>query len=125
MIMKKDTLGTKMKVLCISILLVSFVIVMYVLDKELGWGFEKIISCILISVYVFFLTPTIKYIINWFSTLSAEESFYAGFDIGYFGIIELILIDPFVGMMYYLNKRFTKKSSGGNNIVMVGWYLVN
>lgn len=123
--MKMDTLGTKMKVLCTSILLVSFVIVMYFLDKELEWGFEKIISCILISVYAFFLPPTIKYIINWFSTLSMEESFYAGFEIGYYGIIELILIDPFVGMMYYFNKRFTKNSNGGNNIIMVGWYLVN
>lgn len=123
--MKVDSLATKMKVAFISILLVILVVAMYFLDKELAWGFEKILSCIFISIYVFFLPPTVKYIINWFVTLSMEEAFYAGFEIGYYGIIGLILIDPFVGMMYYLNKRFTKNSNGGRNIIMVGWYLVN
>ncbi len=122
--MQNDSIITKIKVLAISIVIVVFVIIAYCLDKELAWGLEKVLSCILISIYAFFLPPTIKYITNWFKNLSVEEAFYEGFRIGYRGLFVLIIIDPFVGAMYYFNKKFIKNNNGGNNIVMVGWYLM-
>ena len=55
-----------------------------------------------------FFSPMIKYIINWFKTAALEESVYVGYKIGYYGIVGLILIDPIVGVMYYLNIYFHK-----------------
>ncbi len=66
----------------------------------------------------------IKYICNWFKTLSMDESFMAEYKIGYYRIIGLILIDPIIGIMYYFNKRFRKnKNHNGSFNVMVGSYL--
>lgn len=121
--MKYDSIQTKIKILIISVLIVGLIIYICFVDKSLKWGIEKIISCIIISVYGFFIAPTIKYVINWFKTASIEESFYAGLKIGYYGIGLLVLLDPIIGIMYYFNKHFTK-SSGTRNIVMVGWYIV-
>ena len=121
--MKNDSLSTKIKVLIVSIILVVGVIIVYFIDKEQRWGIEKIISCVLLSIYAFFFLPMIKYIINWFKTASLEESVYVGYKIGYYGIVGLILIDPIVGVMYYLNKYFHKNNKNGNNIIMVGFYI--
>ena len=65
----------------------------------------------------------IKYIFNWFKTAALEESVYVGYKIGYYGIVGLVLIDPIVGVMYYLNKYFHKNNRNGNNIIMVGFYI--
>ena len=121
--MKNDSLSTKIKVLIVSIILVAGVIIVYFIDKEQSWGIEKIISCVLLSIYAFFFSPMIKYIINWFKTATLEESVYVGYKIGYYGIVVLILIDPIVGVMYYLNKYFHKNNRNGNNIIMVGFYI--
>ena len=121
--MKNDSLSTKIKVLIVSIILVAGVIIVYFIDKEQRWGIEKIISCVLLSIYAFFFSPMLKYIINWFKTASLEESVYVGYKIGYYGIVGLILIDPIVGVMYYLNKYFHKNNRNGNNIIMVGFYI--
>ena len=34
-----------------------------------------------------------------------------------------VLIDPIVGVMYYLNKYFHKNNRNGNNVIMVGFYI--
>lgn len=122
--MKNDSLSTKIKVLIVSIILVAVVIIVYFIDKKQRWGIEKIISCVLLSIYAFFFSPMIKYIINWLKTATLEESVYVGYKIGYYGIVWLILIDPIVGVMYYLNKYFHKNNRNGNNIIMVGFYIV-
>jgi len=121
--MKNDSLSTKIKVLIVSIILVAGVIIAFFIDKEQRWGIEKIISCVLLSIYAFFFSPMIKYIINWFKTAALEESIYVGYKIGYYGIVGLILIDPIVGVMYYLNRYFHKNNRNGNNIIMVGFYI--
>ena len=122
--MENDSLITKIQILIGSIILVILVVGAFIIDKEVSWGLEKIISCIIVSIYAFFFIPMLKYIINWFKTLSIEEAFYAGYRIGYYGLIGLIIIDPIVGLMYYFNKRFKKNKNNGNNIIIVGWYLV-
>ena len=121
--MKNDSLSTKIKILIVSIILVAGVIIVYSIDKEQRWGIEKIISCVLLSIFAFFFSPMIKYIINWLKTATLEESVYVGYKIGYYGIVVLILIDPIVGVMYYLNKYFHKNNRNGNNIIMVGFYI--
>ena len=120
--MTNDSLFTKIKIFVLSILFTGVIILLYFLDKELEWNVLKIVSCVIVSVYAFFLAPTIKYIINWFKSLSAEEVYYAGFKIGYYGIALLILIDPVIGIMYFCNKKF--KHNGGNKIIIIGWYIM-
>lgn len=122
--MKYDSFSTKIKVLVISILFVGVIIMAFFYDKELAWGLEKIVSCVILSIFSFFFPPMIKYIINWFKALSVEESFYAGYRIGYYGIIGLVLIDPVIGVMYYFNKRLKKNNVDGGNIILVGWYII-
>ena len=120
--MNNDSIYTKIKVLILSIFFAGIIVLLYFLDRSIAWRTFKIVSCITVSIYAFFLFPTIKYIINWFKTLSTGEAFYAGFKIGYYGIALLILLDPVIGIMYFCNKKF--KHNGGNRIVIVGWYIM-
>ena len=122
--MKNDSLITKLTVLTISAVLVTLIVYLYFMDTEEVWDIERIITCVVTSVFIFFFPPMIKYIINWFKTLSVEESVYAGYKLGYYGIGFLILIDPIVGIMYYFNKRFKKNINGGSNIIIVGFYIM-
>lgn len=122
--MKNDSLITKLKVLIISAVLVTLIVYLYFMDKEEVWDIERIITCVVTSIFTFFFPPMVKYIINWFKTLSVEESVYAGYKLGYYGIGFLILIDPIVGIMYYFNKRFKKNINGGSNIIIVGFYIM-
>ena len=122
--MKNDSLITKLKVLIISAVLVTLIVYLYFMDKEEVWDIERIITCVVTSVFTLFFPPMVKYIINWFKTLSVEESVYAGYKLGYYGIGFLILIDPIVGIMYYFNKRFKKNINGGSNIIIVGFYIM-
>lgn len=123
--MENDSIITKIKILIISTILLVGVIVSFIVYKELEWGVVKIISCIMTSIYVFFILPMIKYIINWVKTLSLEESVYAGYKIGYHGIAWLIILDPIIGIMYYFNKKLKMNKNGKwRNIVIVGWYIV-
>ena len=107
--MTNDKVFTKIKIFVLSILFTGVIILLYFLDKELEWNVFKIVSCVIVSVYAFFLVPTIKYIINCFK-------------IGYYGITLLILLDPVIGIMYYCNKKL--KHNGGNRIIIVGWYIM-
>lgn len=122
--MKNDSLIKKLKVLIISALLVTLIVYLYFMDREEVWDIERIITCVVTSVFTFFFPPMVKYTINWFKTLSVEESVYAGYKLGYYGIGFLILIDPIVGIMYYFNKRFKKNINGGSNIIIVGFYIM-
>ena len=122
--MEYDSLITKIKVLIISILLTSVIILSYFIDQESSWEINKIISCIVSSIFTFFFSPMVKYIINWLKTVSLEEAVYAGYKIGYHGMGLLLVIDPVVGTMYYFNKRFKKKNNGNMKMIIVGWYIV-
>ena len=123
--MENDSIKEKLRIFFASIILVVGVIILFITNKELEWGYIKIISCIIACIYVFFLIPMIKYIINWVKTLSFQEAFYAGYKIGYYGIIILVIIDPVVGIMYYFNKKLKMNKNGmWKNIIIVGWYRV-
>ena len=121
--MQYDSIGTKIKILIISLFILSFVIIFFIFYEESPSGFNKYFSCILLSVHLFFFPPMIKYMINWFKTMSMQEAVYAGFRIGYYGIGFLCLLAPVVGIMYYINKRFKKNGRSGRNIIIVGWYI--
>ena len=122
--MKDDSLMTKIMIFISSLLITALVIVMFVTDNNMEWGTSKIVFCIISSFWGFFLAPMLKYIVNWFISLSMEEAVYAGYKIGYYGIALLIILDPLIGYMYYFDKKLTTPRGGGRNIVMVGWYIV-
>jgi len=123
--MENDSIITKLKILIMSTIFLVGVIALFIAYKELEWGFVKIISCIIASIYVFFLLPMIKYIINWVKTLSVEEAVYSGYKVGYYGIGILIILNPIIGIMYYFNKKLKMNRNGRfGNIIIVGWYIV-
>lgn len=62
--MKFDSIITKIRVLMISIIFILLVILTFFLDEERLWGFEKIMLCVVASIFTFFFPPTVKYIIN-------------------------------------------------------------
>ena len=90
------------------------------------YGDSKRLCYVLLQASLHFFPPTVKYIINQFETLSLEETAYAGYKLGYYGIGILVLIDPVVDIKYYFNKFFKINNTGGSriNIIIVGWYIV-
>lgn len=62
----KDNNRTKLYILLISIIIVVLIVILYFLDSSLEWGAEKIISCIIINIWCFFLIPALRqsYLMN-------------------------------------------------------------
>lgn len=118
--MERELLITKILVLLVSIILDLLIIVLFFMNKA-AWDSTKLVACIVVSFWAFFIVPTIKYILNWFASLSATEAFYAGFRIGYHGIGVLLVMAPVIGIMYYLDKKLTRKDN--SKMIMVGWYI--
>lgn len=54
--MKFDSIITKIRVLMISIIFILLVILIFFLDEERLWGFEKIMLCVVASIFTFFST---------------------------------------------------------------------
>jgi hypothetical protein len=98
-----DKLKTKLIILIASIVLVALVVVAYFLDKSLEWGVPKISSCVLINLWVFFLTPSIRraWLIN--KDKPMEEWFKMGFRYGVSKILPCTLFAPYFGVRYYFD----------------------
>lgn len=100
-----DNAINKITIFVISLLLTSIVVLLYFLDQSLGWGFEKICSCIIVSLWIFFIAPSLRnsYILN--KDKSIEEWFRMGFEFGSSGIAFPILLAPYFGIKYYCEKK--------------------
>ena len=98
-----DKIKTKLVVLFTSIILVILVILAYFLERTLEWGVPKIASCVLINLWVFFLTPSIRraWLIN--KDKPFEAWFLMGFKYGASGILPCTLFAPYFGLRYYFN----------------------
>ena len=118
--MKIDSAMTKVRVLIISLILTGICVGLYFIES-LEWEATKLISCILIASWVFFIAPTAKYVANWFNSMSDEEALTSGFKIGYLGIGLLFLIAPLVGIYYYFNRRLEQENAV--DTILVGFYL--
>ena len=85
-----------------SIILTGIVILFFALDKSLAWNAHKIISCMLVCIWVSLLIPAFRYDFLKLKEMSFEEGFRAGVRIGLHGIVLPLLIVPYFGIKYYL-----------------------
>lgn len=98
-----DRVKIKLLIALLSVSITLIVIFLFFIDKSLSWNAYKIVSCIIVSLWIFFLIPAIRnaYLINKGNSL--EEWFRMGFNFGASGIIFPILFAPYYGVKYYLS----------------------
>lgn len=98
-----DGLKIKLLILFISVIIVGFCIILYFADTSLAWGLDKILSCVLVNFWLFFMVPSLRssYLRN--RNKSAAEWFRMGIAIGASRIFLPVLIAPFYGLTYYFN----------------------
>ena len=102
--MKKGDRGkTKLYIFLASLLLTLVSILLFFLDNSLGWNVEKIVSCVVVNLWIFFVIPAIRnsYLVN--EGKSLGEWFKMGFHFGASGIAYPILFAPYYGVKYYFN----------------------
>jgi hypothetical protein len=102
--MKKcDKRENKIYILIVSSILTGILILLFFLDDSLEWNSFKIYSCIIVSLWVFFIIPAVRdsYLLNKGKSLS--EWFIMGFRFGASGIAFPILLAPYYGVKYYFN----------------------
>lgn len=98
--LQEERLSKKLVFLLISILLCSSMILLYFLDTSLAWGVEKIISCFFVTLWIFFIPPSLRR--AWL--LNQDKSMAEWAMIGYYvvrGICFPILLAPYNGVRYY------------------------
>ena len=99
----KDKAKIKLLILLLSVIITSIVILLYFLDTSLEWNSYKIVSCVVINIWIFFMIPAIRnsYMLN--KDKSLEEWFKMGLSFGASRISFPILFAPYYGVKYYLN----------------------
>ncbi len=102
--MKLDNIKTKIIILIASVALNGVMMLLYFLDQSLEWNSLKIISCIIVNLYLFFIIPSMRLFIKKFNQMDFEESFKLGFRVGYSKAFWPIIIAPYYGIKYYFNK---------------------
>lgn len=96
-----DNLNRKIMIFILSVLICGIMILLYFLDTSLDWGTEKIISCILVNLWLFFIIPSLRrsWLVN--KDKGMEDWIIT---IGYYvvrGFCLPILLAPFFGVKYY------------------------
>ncbi len=84
----------------ISIIVLGLIVVLYFLDNSLEWGTNKIISCVLVSIWGMFVPQTITYYFFKIKNSDLTYSFKLGLSLGTRGFIGL-LITPYYGIKFY------------------------
>ncbi len=99
----KDKIKIKLLVALLSVGITSIAIMLFFLDDSLEWNAYKIVSCIIVGLWVFFIIPAIRnsYLLN--EGKSLEEWFKMGFCFGASRIMFSILLAPFFGIKYYFD----------------------
>ncbi len=86
----------------ISLILVAVLIRLFFLDISLEWGFQKIFSCVVCSIWIFFLPPAVLYFAYKMKNSNLEYSVKLGFHIGA-GCFIGFLITPYYGVKSYFS----------------------
>lgn len=90
----------KIITLIISIVLTALIIFLYFLDQTREWDTIKISSCVIISIWVFFIPPTCLYYFYKIKNSGIDYSFKLGTSIGINGLY-MFLISPVFGLLAY------------------------
>ncbi len=98
----KHQIKYKIITFVISFILVAVFILLFFLDISLEWGFEKILSCVVCGIWIFFLPPTGLYFAYKMKNSDLEYSVKLGFYIGT-GCFIGLLITPYYGIKSYFS----------------------
>ena len=101
----------KLIALVVAFVLVAILLCSFFLDTSLEWGFLKIFSCIVCSIWIFFLPPAILYFVYKMKNSDLEYSAKLGFYIGT-GCFIGFLLTPYYGMKSYITDLNTVQYHG-------------
>lgn len=90
----------KLIVTLIAVILLAIVILLYFIDNTMGWNIDKILSCIIISIWISFIPQTITYYFYKIKNSEMEYSVKLGYEIGAKGFLGLLLA-PYNGIKFY------------------------
>ncbi len=96
-----DTVRMKLIVLLLSTILVGISVSLFFIDRSLSWTAEKIVSCVIVNVWLFFMIPALRNSYNLNRGKSYEEWFKMGLAFGASGIAIPLLLAPYFGSVYY------------------------
>lgn len=96
-----DTVRTKLIVLLLSAILIGISVSLFFIDQSLSWTAEKIISCVIVNVWLFFMIPALRNSYNLNRGKSYGEWFQMGFSFGASGIAIPLILAPYFGLVYY------------------------
>ena len=104
---KADSIKIKINITLISLCLVGSCIFLYFLDDSQEWNSVKIISLIIVNVWIFFTPATFRYLYMLNKDKKLNDWFY-GRRMRTGLILLPILIAPFLGMKYYISTNCYK-----------------
>ena len=96
-----DTVRMKLIVLLLSTILLGISVSLFFIDRSLSWTAEKIVSCVIVNVWLFFMIPALRNSYNLNRGKSYEEWFKMGLAFGASGIAIPLLLAPYFGSVYY------------------------
>lgn len=96
-----DTVRIKLIILLLSAILIGISVFLFFIDQSLSWTTEKIISCVIVNVWLFFIIPALRNSYNLNRGKSYEEWFKMGFAFGASGIAIPLILAPYFGLVYY------------------------
>ena len=98
----KKQIKHKIITFVLSLILVAVLIVLFFSDRSLEWGLKKILSCLVCSIWIFFLPPSVLYFAYKMKNSDLEFSVKLGFYIGT-GCFIGFLITPYYGVKSYFS----------------------
>ena len=96
-----DRVRMKLIVLLLSTILIGISVFLFFIDQSLSWTTEKIISCVIVNVWLFFIIPALRNSYNLNRGKSYAEWFRMGLDFGASGIAIPLILAPYFGSVYY------------------------
>ena len=96
-----DTVRIKLIVLLLSAILVGISVFLFFVDQSLSWTTEKIVSCVIVNLWLFFIIPALRNSYNLNRGKSFAEWFKMGFAFGASGIAIPLILAPYFGLVYY------------------------
>lgn len=96
-----DTVKIKLLVLLLSTVLTGISVALFFIDRSLSWTTGKIVSCVIVNLWLFFIIPALRNSYNLNRGKSYEEWFKMGLAFGASGIAIPLLLAPYFGLIYY------------------------
>ena len=106
---RRDDKQARVLVVLTSVLFAAIAALFYIVDWTLEWGLIKIVSFILVDIWLFFLPPAIRlsYLRNEGKT--PGQWFTMGYHAGASGLWMPVLLAPLFGILYFLPRTYRKK----------------